>query len=132
MVLVSLAADFAAICPEYHLCNVEETCAAGAKLLRNPVCGKRIFIFSRDAEDAPMPEEFLQSVGGNIAGEAANDIGHDLADLVGKLATQELKRRHPEPVVEDPPHGVFPGAITSDELDAQVPKGTMPFQGIEE
>ena len=80
-----------------------------------------------------MPEDVLQSMGGKVAGEARGDIAKDVIDLVSEVATQELKDRHPGSVVKDPPpHGALARAFPSDELDAQVPKGTVPFEGIEE
>jgi hypothetical protein len=79
-----------------------------------------------------MPEDILQAAGGDIAGEGGNDIAQDVLDLVGKLARQELEHRHPGPVVEEPARGALSIAITSDELDAQVPEGTVPPEKIEE
>jgi hypothetical protein len=79
-----------------------------------------------------MPEDILQAAGGDIAGEAGDDIAQDVFDLVGKLARQELERRHPGPVVEERARGSLSRAITSDELDAQVPEGTVPPEKIGE
>ncbi len=40
-----------------------------------------------------MPKDSFQAVGGALAGEAANDIGQNLADFVSKVARAELERR---------------------------------------
>jgi hypothetical protein len=118
-----------AISPEYHSLSGKAQPGTATKRPRNPGCGKRIIYHRHTAEDTPMPEEIFKSVAGDIAGEAGSDLGQDVADLVGKLARQELERRYPGPAEKRAP---LPGTITSDELDAQVPESTVPFEGIKE
>jgi len=70
-----------------------------------------------------MPEDIFKVMGGKIAGAAQDEAVSAIADLVGDTAIQELERRHPDHIVEASKSDALTRAITSDELDAQIPAG---------
>jgi hypothetical protein len=67
-----------------------------------------------------MAEDAFKIVSGALA-DGAHDVLDKLADFVKDTAKEELERRHPG-ISEEKEPDAFSRAITSDELDAQLPK----------
>jgi hypothetical protein len=69
-----------------------------------------------------MHEDILKTVGAPIAGGARDKVIGEVLDFIAEAAKDELERRHPGLSTEKPECQAFTRAITSDELDSQVPK----------
>ena len=68
-----------------------------------------------------MPEDALKSVGSQIVGGARDEVISEVLDFIADAAKDEIERRHPGLSTENSECKAFAGAITSDDLDSQVP-----------
>jgi hypothetical protein len=69
-----------------------------------------------------MQEDVLKTMGSQIVGGARDEVISEVLDFVADSAKDELERRHPGLSSETSESKALARAITSDDLDSQVPK----------